>query len=497
MYRNLRSTAVVTIAAALLAAGAGADTNAVSTRGYWRYFYAFGPPRFYSHDGKLVATAARYASLNGGDSGNQLATEPPPANWTSADFDDTRWCVQRAPLPFQPEVDSDGSGPYSLDCIRRVCSRTRFVVDNPAAAAGQTLDVTFYGGLIVYLNGREIGRSHIPASGPLADASYAEPYPPDAYKPVTPEQKAWGMVGANGCWNPSAYWVPWYQGVKPQDKANYEAFAAYVGGVRRRSLSIALDASMLQRGVNVLAIENRCSPMIEIAAGKTNTYFVPAPSGGYSPRMAHIGIHAVGLRHPTAGGAAAPGRPDRVQAWVEDPHRWLLAEDYLEPGVKELRTLRLVGAPGGTCSGQAVIGTRAALSAPSAAFSGFSGAGGSKLPADATRIRWARTVSVTDVKRDNPGAFRTYIEDLLFFRYRNGGVDVHFHDGRSAIWEKGSLMRLYDPLAPEPPAKIAADTSQPVWLTVQIPRQAAPGLYTGQLRVKADGMEDAVFAVRL
>lgn len=478
-------------------AAPGTNAPAISTRSYWRYFYTFGPPRYLSHDNKLVATEARYASLNGGGSGNQLTTEPPPAQWADAGFDDARWCVQRAPLPFQPEVDTDGSGPYSLDCIRRVCARTRFVVRNPAELKKLTLEVKYYGGLIVYLNGREVARGHIPGADPLAGECYAEPYPPDAYRPVTPEQKNWGMVNSGGFWNPASYWVPWYYGVKPEQKEANDRFLDGLGNIRRRRISVNLERALLKPGINVLAIENRCSPMVEIPWGRNNeTFVVPAPSGGYSPKMAHIGIHDIGVLAEPAGAVVAPDRPAGVQAWAEDPQRWLLEEDYLEPGVPEQRVIRLVGAPGGTFSGQAVVGTASELANPSAALTPLTGPDGAKLPATAVSIRWARTIPVEQIKRVNPGAFRTYMQDLFLFRYRAGGVNVHFSSGKESGWA-GDTMRLFDQLSPDPPAKIAARSTQPVWVTVELPRTAKRGVYTGELRIKAGGMSDVTFPVRL
>jgi hypothetical protein len=82
----------------------------------------------------------------------------------------------------------------------------------------------------------------------------------------------------------------------------------------------------------VLAIENRCSPIAEIPVGAGNEKFtVPPSSGGYAPRMAHIGVADIVLTaDPLGAVVAANSRPEGVQAWVEDTHRWLLEEDFLE-----------------------------------------------------------------------------------------------------------------------------------------------------------------------
>ena len=49
-----------------------------------------------------------------------------------------------------------------------------------------------------------------------------------------------------------------------------------------------------------------------------------------------------------------------------------------------------------------------------------------------------------------------------------------------------------DPLLPAEPIDVAAGQTQPLWVTVHVPREAAPGLYAGQLTVRWAGGEAAV-----
>jgi hypothetical protein len=156
----------------------------------------------------------------------------------------------------------------------------------------------------------------------------------------------------------------------------------------------------------------------------------------------------------------------------------------------------LVGVPGGACSGEAVIGTTKDLPNPTATLSSLTGPSGAKLPAEAASVRWGKTISVEQIKRNNPGPFRTYMQDIFLFRYRAADTNIHFSGGREDAWSKDT-MRLYDQLSPDAPAKIAAGTSQPVWVTLEIPRDAKPGLYSSELQVKAAGLNDVIFPVRL
>jgi hypothetical protein len=50
-----------------------------------------------------------------------------------------------------------------------------------------------------------------------------------------------------------------------------------------------------------------------------------------------------------------------------------------------------------------------------------------------------------------------------------------------------------DPLLEVPAVNVAANLVQPVWLTLQLPSGAAPGIYSGSLTVQATSGAEAVF----
>ncbi len=62
------------------------------------------------------------------------------------------------------------------------------------------------------------------------------------------------------------------------------------------------------------------------------------------------------------------------------------------------------------------------------------------------------------------------------------------------------LVPLVDPYTGAPagaPFSVAMDRNQPVWMDVEIPADASPGTYRGQITVRADGQPDAVVPVTL
>jgi HEAT repeat protein len=490
----LTSIPVAAVGARAQAGEEAAKRETVSTRSYWRYHWTFRPARFLSTKGELVATPTRYAALNTVATGNQLATPLPPEGWTKADFDDSGWAVSRAPLPIMPDIDQDGAGPYSNHIIRVFSGRTRFLVPDPAQTGTVKLELSYYGGLIVYVNGTEVARGHIPVKEPLKTELHAEPYPPDAYRPVSKEQRSWGLTH-QGWWS-AGLWHDW------RLKGEAKVRAAKIRSIRERRLSVNVPHKLLRKGVNVLAVENRLSPFIEFKTRRRGRTTLPKNAH----RWPHVGISRVSLETDAPGSLrSADQRSPGVRVWVEDIHRWMLEEDFLEPGVKQRRTIDMVGARGGSYSGQVIIGTSRKLSAPAAKISGLSGPDGAKIPASAIRIRWARSLSVTLIKKTNPGAFRTYMQDLFLIRYRKAPANTWpiYWSGPSSIgrlisdaWAR-KAMRICDQLSPQAPAEIAAGKSQPIWLTVQIPEGTKPGKYKGKLTVRAGGMPEASLDVRL
>ena len=64
------------------------------------------------------------------------------------------------------------------------------------------------------------------------------------------------------------------------------------------------------------------------------------------------------------------------------------------------------------------------------------------------------------------------------------------------LWVRRAPCEVPDPLLDDRKLDLPANTTQPVWLTVRVPRDAKPGLYRGQVRVLA-GKESAALPVEL
>jgi len=125
--------------------GAG-STIVLNTYGTWRFHCTLAPVVLASGE----EVKLQWAWLN-------YKTAGPAREWMGADFDDRFW--DRGPASLAPK-----SGLMS-----RLCLRGKFTVTDPAAVKGLRLSVTYRGGLVVYVNGREAHREHVEPDAALAE----------------------------------------------------------------------------------------------------------------------------------------------------------------------------------------------------------------------------------------------------------------------------------------------------------------------------------------
>jgi hypothetical protein len=138
------------------------DPSAVRTT--WRYWETWQTEvvRRESGEGELVrmdctkpfavSTSADGKKIYGIQTTDRIAGSGyPAAGWLAPDFDDSTWFRQSVTMR---------EGYRSLALI---CARGKFNVHDPASAPDLSLSVSFQGGLVAYLNGKEIGRAGLPA----------------------------------------------------------------------------------------------------------------------------------------------------------------------------------------------------------------------------------------------------------------------------------------------------------------------------------------------
>lgn len=275
----------------------------------WRCYYSFKTP--------VVRSGSDLAETSRPKQADVCRSPLPPKHWMVPDFDDVSWARVRFDEPATWKDYGFGLGRPSL---RLQCLRGKFTVKDPARAGKLMLALRYRGGVVVYVNGKEIARADMP-QGAIGFDTLANDYPPEAFD--RPDGKPIRV----------AFRDP-------------ERFAERVK-LRIRRLSIAVPSSLLRKGTNVLAVEIHRAPYF----GKG----VEIDNLNYRCHWATCGLVSLELRASGEGGVSPNlARPKGLQVWNCDVNAPLSDSDYADPH-EASRPIYIVGARNGTFTGQVVV----------------------------------------------------------------------------------------------------------------------------------------------
>ena len=126
-----------------------AETSGVvllDTYGFWRMHFTLAPPMLATGESVKV----KHEWMN-------YKTPGPGEGWQDVGFDDSSWL--KGPLTIS----------LKTPLLARACARGKVMVSNPGAVKGLKLSVSYKGGLIVTVNGKEVKREGIAAGAKLAE----------------------------------------------------------------------------------------------------------------------------------------------------------------------------------------------------------------------------------------------------------------------------------------------------------------------------------------
>lgn len=351
-----------------------------------------------------------------------LETTPPPAEWKEADFVDAQWNRAYGPVFSQFLHFQNGL----------LCFRGKFAVSDPAQVEGLYLELGYRGGVVVYLNGKEVARGDMPP-GEISPETPALPY----------GEESW--LDSKGEAIPSAYHAGKRIRAGEKDLADRMA-------TRSRKLGpLRIPTDALRKGVNVLAIEVHRSDYHPIAL----KWF-----GGklYESNWIPIGIESFSLKAAGAGVQPNIARPDQLQVWNIDVHEepdWKSFGDSCET----LRPVRIVAAKNGAFAGSVVVSHPAKLAGVKA--------------------------TASDLAQKQGGG-----------RIAAGNVEVLYAlAGDKSRFDSNRMQWVLESLLAEPPAEVVppertpgAGAVLPIIVRVNVPKDAPAGAYSGTLTISGDGL---------
>ncbi|MHB1036217.1 MAG: glycoside hydrolase domain-containing protein [Pirellulales bacterium] len=326
--------------------------------------------------------------------------------------------------------------------VAQVCLRARFEVTDPAQVKDLKLTVVYYGGAIVRLNGRELARGNLAKEG---EPELADGYPPEAF------------VAEDGKMLPSASW-------------QMEKFPKALAARARTLQDVTIPANLLRKGVNVLAIEVVRAPYNKILDEKKNQAADKRELANrncpYELSWNTCEVRWVQLAAGSAAGIVPnASRPADLQVWNSD----LLTSDYSSDfgdRCEAIRPVELKGPGNGYISGKVVIGASKAIEGLKVACGDLK-QGTAVIPAAQMRARYA----------------------VPFGRTASNGDD-HGNDAA----ELDCLLEA--PLDSFPATTAGKGAVVPIWLTLQAPKEAKPGVYAGQVTIEVQGEKALTVPVR-
>jgi len=393
-------------------------------RGSFRTFLAWRTSSLVSADGRLKPEREPPSRNMKNEDCRPLPIRQsagPADDWASPDFDDTDWPRMRGAAAVQSSKGWD-----------RVWIRGAFMVSDPAKVMGLKLDLTYLGGVIVYVNGVELTRAHLP-KGELKPRTFAEPYPDEAY--VRPDGKLYGR----------------------RDEAK---FADRIK-TRMRHLSdggIVIPSKRLRQGLNVVAVQSVGAPIAEVARTALR-----ADPRRPVPLWPHGGVVQARLEAAVPDGLTPNVEPTPgVAIGTISPVETVYAWDHALP-CETLRPVRLIGAKNGVFSGRVMLSSSETIRGLKASATDLALQGGpGRIPASAVQVRWA----------DAARAGQTWVPAGRFDRLLT-------EPPREVAPRQVTLRRI----KVQPPAAAVV----PVWITVRVPADALAGAYKGSVNIETEG----------
>jgi hypothetical protein len=397
--------------------------------------------------------------LPGPEPASALFSPKPPDDWANPAFDDSSWLRAQWPVPgLIGPVDGYENSPFILRPYETVVvyARARFEVADPPKVIACRFSLDYWGGVVVYVNGKEVARQHLPAGAANPDG-VAEDYPDEAW------------VLANGKLIP----------ISQHASENRERLK-----LRERHLQdVKVPAALLRKGVNVVAVEVHTAPVNLKGATKAGSDCAWPPIGLLSAEL---------TVSPSSAGVAATPRSKGIRLWNGAPCDTLTIYESDSPA-EPLRPIEMNAARNSVFSGRLAVGSDQAIRGLKVTVTDLEGVtqrGGNRIAASAVRVRYAAPAS-PDKSWTAPGRFDGLLDAIPaeIPVSSNAPREMGFYTlyVQSRTVSPGEILPQWGDdssiIRPWVPGAVAS-----LWFTVRVPRDVAPGLYEGQVSISAEGL---------
>ncbi|MBM4142460.1 MAG: hypothetical protein FJ225_02535 [Lentisphaerae bacterium] len=484
---NAAEPAKPAVPPAPVTAPAADETELLGENTLWSHFRVTGPNHVRNEDGSLTRVKIKteevgallqrgYWSLTS-DWNVADAMPAPAADWAGPAFDDSAWPRERLPQPSTPlfnigitEISSifGYTGNFNQFDTTKLLTRATFTVKDPAQMKACQLSLDYWGGVVVYVNGKEAVRANTADARKDQAEIVAKDYPVEAF--LMPAGK------------PLQY----------ADEKSRERLA-----LRDRQLrEFTIPAALLRPGVNVLALECHAAPLPSQAVK------VKGPGAEWPP----IGILSARLTAAPSGAATGP-RPAGIHVWNVMPYDTVTAFDYGDPA-RPLRPIVIRAARNSVFSGRLMVSSDQPIRG---------------LKVTVTDLVWHSQSSSSSVKRSSLPTGRIEDENDASnhpsaARIPSAAVRVRYAVPATEAKCYVPTFRfdgLLDAIPAEIPVveaslpksefyslkterrKLPAAAMAPLWFTVKVPRDLPAGEYEGQVRVAAEGLAETKVPLRV
>ncbi len=445
------------------------EINLIGAGSKWKQMPVFFPPAVSEASAKAAGKETDLASrtkMLAKRVASGFDTERLPEGWQNPTFDDYDWLNAAASgftkggwgqNPGWGPVGPRLSDPY-ITALGQVGLRGSFEVKDKSKVNKLTLSAAFRGGAIVYLNGKEVARKALPA-GDIAYNTPAEDYPAEAFFVTKGDKKEA---------------LHWYNHRKTKENDYSKQWALR----ERRVENIEIDPALLNNGKNVIAVQmHRANYPIECKAKKVGLCF------------ATIGLSEFFLKADTAADnvVTACERPDGFQVWTSNAWEAVHTTDF-GSAVNKDQSVKLAGAKNGTFPGQIIIGSTADIESLSVKAGDLKGSNG-VIKSKNIRIKYAALNPTHSGGFSWSTGLSAQRFDLLLDSCPTS-IPVA-KAGQTPGHQKVFRDTLGMPVEPKQAA------IQPVWFFIDVPKDAAAGLYTGSLSIAANNQEPVSVPIEL